>query len=248
MKTLRAIIVDDERYARKEMLTLLAKHEEIEVIGESATIKDTVEKIKNLKPDLIFLDIQLAGETGFELFEKINADFKTVFVTAFDNYAIRAFEVNAFDYLLKPVHPDRLAKTIERLTSEEDVNTVSIEGKLKYDDRIYVSLKESSKFLQLKNITCICADNEYSRIVTTEGKNILIYKSLKKWEDKLPDNHFVRIHRSTIVNINHIRDIQKLANSTFRVYLNRIEEPFEMSRRFAAKTKERFNQLLLPDR
>lgn len=242
-KLFRALIVDDERYARKEMITLLAKHDNIEVVGEAASINDTVKLIETRKPDLVFLDIQLVGENGFDLFDKINAGFKTIFVTAYDNYAIRAFEVNAFDYLLKPVNPKRLAQTINNLTEPVNETNLTEKVKLLYDDRIYLTLKNSSKFLELKNISAIYAENEYSRILIKDGSSVLVYKSLKKWEEKLPENHFQRIHRSSIININYVNNIKKLPNNTFQVFLSNIETPLEMSRRFAAKIKSEFNHI-----
>lgn len=244
MKTLRAILVDDERYARKEMVTLLEKHPEIEVIGEASSIRETVEIINSLKPDLVFLDVQLKGETGFELFEKVKSEFTTVFVTAFDTYAIRAFEINAFDYLLKPVNPKRLAVTVDRLLTGEKINHEPSETGLKYDDCIFVPLKEGGKFIRLSSILAITAENEYSKITTAGGKNILIYRSLKKWEELLPENHFVRIHRSAIVNINSIREVKKMPNNTGQIFINDISEPFEMSRRYTSRIKERFNGLV----
>ena len=238
MKIFRAIIVDDERYARKELAELLKNIEKIEVVAEAENISAAIEKINIHQPDIVFLDIQLIGETGFDLFEKIEPNFKTIFVTAYDQYAIRAFEVNAFDYLLKPVNPERLEKTIANLDKEDKRKNDLSDTKLLYDDCIYTKLKNSAKFLPLKHISIISAENEYSKIVLCNGQNILVHKSLKKWEEKLPDNHFKRIHRSTIVNINHIEEIKKLQNNTYEVFLTSIEKSFNMSRRYAAKFKQ----------
>ena len=115
MRVLNSIIIDDERPARKELSFLLKDIPGVEVVGEADDIEKAIELIKQLKPDLVFLDIQLSGENGFDLLEKVCIDFKIVFVTAFDEYAIKAFDVNASDYLLKPVDPERLEKTIKRI-------------------------------------------------------------------------------------------------------------------------------------
>src|SRR5690242_15869295 len=109
---MRVVMVDDEEYARKDLRRLLKQHPEIEIVGEAEDITQAVNLISEMKPQVVFLDIQLSGESGFELFDHCQEQFKVIFVTAFDNFAVRAFEVNALDYLLKPVSPDRLAATI----------------------------------------------------------------------------------------------------------------------------------------
>src|ERR1044072_9233129 len=119
MDRFTAILVDDERLARKELRTMLAEHEIIDVIGDAETVAQAAALVQPRNPDVLFLDIQLPGETGFDLLEKITPPCKIIFVTAFDSYAIRAFEVNALDYLLKPINPARLAQAIERLTTHE---------------------------------------------------------------------------------------------------------------------------------
>ena len=116
---MKALIIDDERLARKEVISLLSDHKEIEVIGEAVNADDAYEKIHQLKPDLLFLDIQMPGKSGFELLEMLDAVPEVIFVTAYDQYAIKAFEVNALDYLLKPVEPERLRESLEKLNQKE---------------------------------------------------------------------------------------------------------------------------------
>ena len=141
----KTIIVDDERMARKEMRGLLAEFDEIAVVGEAENINEAVNLIQKEKPHVVFLDIQLSGENGFDLLERTDQNFKLIFVTAFDAYAIRAFEINALDYLLKPVNPERLAKAIERL--DEENNTKNEFRLLEFDDRIFLGLDGQSVFL-----------------------------------------------------------------------------------------------------
>ena len=114
-KLYRAIVVDDERLARNDLRLLLNNHKNIEVLGEASNGQDALDMIKDLKPDLVFLDIQMPGMNGFDVLEHISSDVKVIFVTAFDEFALRAFEVNALDYLLKPVSDERLLQSIERL-------------------------------------------------------------------------------------------------------------------------------------
>ena len=137
----KTIIVDDERLARKEMCRLLGEFDEIAIAGEAENLSEALVLIEKEKPQLVFLDIQLSGENGFDLLEKTGRNFKLIFVTAFDAYAIRAFEVNALDYLLKPVNPERLAKAIERLAEENNAKSEP-RPPLEFDDRIFLEARQ----------------------------------------------------------------------------------------------------------
>lgn len=235
----KTIIVDDERLARKEMRRLLAEFEEIAVIGEAENLSEAVCLIEKEKPHVVFLDIQLANENGFDLLEKTAQDFKLIFVTAFDAHAIRAFEVNALDYLLKPVNPDRLAKAIARLTKETN-DTKSELRPLEFDDRIFLELGLRSVFLKVCDISCINAAGDYSEIFTANGKKFLIEKPLREWEERLPEKHFLRIHRQTIINLEEIENIETWFNRTFQVRLKHSSQPLAVSRRYAVKLKSKF--------
>ncbi len=237
MTRIKAIIVDDERLARVNLKKLLEPHTEIEIVGEANTCEHAVELINLYKPQLIFLDIQLSGETGFDLLELIDNSIKIVFVTAYDEYAIRAFEVNAIDYLLKPVNPERLKVSIERVMNSEKTPK-NVAKSYEYSDSIYVRLNNyASRFIKISSITVIEPVGNYSKIVTIEGKHCLVLKTLKQWQEELPDNNFVRIHRSSIVNIEHVERIEKRSNTRHRAYLKNIPEPLEVSRRYAHKLK-----------
>jgi two-component system LytT family response regulator len=144
---LTAIIVDDERLARSELRLLLADFTEISIVGEAKNLTEAVNLIRANKPDVVFLDIQLSNENGFDLLEKIEKDFKLIFVTAFDEFAIRAFEINAIDYLLKPVNPERLAKTLERLFETEEKPEVT-SRKLEYEDRLFYRNRRAFSFFE----------------------------------------------------------------------------------------------------
>lgn len=237
---LTAIIVDDERLARRELRSLLSEFGEILIIGEAENLTEAVNLIQTNKPDVVFLDIQLQNENGFDLLEKVEKDFKLIFVTAFDAFAIRAFEINALDYLLKPVNPTRLAKTLERLLETEEKSEISWR-KLEYEDRLFIEIGERSRFLKISTIKCICADGDYTQVFTNDGKQHLVTKPLKEWEDRLPEKFFVRIHRSTIVNLEFIEKVETWFSRSYQIHLREMEEPLTVSRRYAAQLKLKFS-------
>jgi len=233
MKTLKAILVDDERLARVNLRKLLEVHPEVDIVGEASGCREAADLIRMQRPGLVFLDIQLGGETGFDLLGLIDDSIRIIFVTAYDEYAIRAFEVNAADYLLKPVSPERLRGSLARIleAQTEKPQTAKV---YEYTDSIYVRLTNStSTFIKISSITCISPIGNYSRLVTLEGRHCLVLKTLKQWQEELPARHFIRIHRSSIINTGHIERIETQS----RVYLKNLPEPLEISRRFASKLK-----------
>ena len=234
----KTIIVDDERLARREMRRLLAEFDEILVAGEAENLSEAVSLIEKEKPHIVFLDIQLANENGFDLLEKTARDFKLIFVTAFDAYAIRAFEVNALDYLLKPVNPERLAKAIERITEENHEKTDL--RPFEFDDRIFLEYGNRSVFLKVCDISHINSSGDYSEVFTTDKRKFLLEKSLREWEERLPEKHFLRIHRQTIINLEEIEEIETWFNRTLQVRLKNFREPQAVSRRYAVKLKSKF--------
>ncbi len=235
----KTIIVDDERLARKEMRRLLAEFDEITISGEAENLSEAVLLIENEKPHIVFLDIQLANENGFDLLEKTAADFKLIFVTAFDAYEIRAFEVNALDYPLKHVNTERLAKAIERL-NEEKGDAKNELRPLEFDDRILLELGNRSVFLRVFDISYINSSGDYSEVFTVSGKKFLLEKPLREWEERLPEKNFLRIHRQTIINLEQIEEIESWFNRTFQVRLKNFRETLAVSRRYAVKLKSKF--------
>jgi len=237
-KPLSALIVDDERLARRDLVSLLKAHDQVTVVGEADDVPSAVKAIGKLNPDVIFLDIQMPGDSGFDLLEKVDVEARIIFVTAYDEYAIRAFEVNALDYLLKPVHPDRLAKALEKLEFEEQA-TPARTRKLDYDDRLFLMLGRHFKFLKVNNILTVTAAGDYSEVLTSDGTKGLTLKSMKEWETRLPAHHFIRIHRSTIINMESIDRVEEWFNYSFKVYLRGVEEPYVISRRYATRLKDK---------
>ena len=234
---LRVILVDDEWLMREEMRMLLRGYPEIEIVGEAESVPAAVEVIQQTQPDVVFLDIQMPGETGFKLFERVKIDCKVVFVTAYDEYAIKAFDVNAVDYILKPVKKERLDNTIQRLLSQEARPPAPAPKQFGANDSIYLMVDDRYKFVKIRLIKCVLAEGNYSYIIDQCDRKGLVTKTLREWEEILPESDFVRIHRSTIVNTNSIERIEQRKNYTNLVYIEGIEEPFEMSRRYAARLK-----------
>jgi len=225
-----AVIVDDERPARNELAFLLKSFPEIIVVGEADSVDSAIAVIAKTKPDIVFLDIQLTGENGFDLLQRIAIDFKVVFVTAYDEYAIKAFDVNASDYLMKPVDPARLAISLKRIFSHAE-NGRTDAKRFDYNDSIYLKLNnKTAKFVEISTISMITSVGNYSKLVTVDGNKYHILKTLKQWEEELPANCFVRLHRSTIVNIKQIVKIENYSKIYNRAYLKNSETPIEISR------------------
>lgn len=240
MTKLKALIVDDERLARRELAFLLQKHPEVEVVGEASSIKEAVPLVEKLHPDLIFLDVQMPRENGFELFERTPVSAEVIFVTAHDEYAVRAFEVNALDYLMKPVNPLRLQQAIERFLDNGPKPSGIESGALAYDDTIFVAVGQAPRFVKLSSIVCILAEGDYSRLMGPTGSMGLVLKSMKEWEALLPEKHFCRIQRSVIINCERVERFEPWFNSSYQVYLQNLAQPFAMSRRLAKRFRERF--------
>lgn len=238
-KQLKALIVDDEALARQDLISILSDFKYVDIIGEAKNIKSAVHELKNNSPDIIFLDIQLPGESGFDLLDHINPKIKIIFVTAFDEYAKRAFEVNALDYLTKPVHKDRLANALEKLEHNSSTNFEEAE-KLNYEDSLFLKLHDSYHFLKINTILKIESNGDYSEIVTKDGKKKLVHKKMKEWEIRLPYNNFCRVHRSTIVNLSEIIKVVPMFNQTYHVYITGLPKPVIMSRRYFSVIKDKF--------
>lgn len=236
MLSLKTLIVDDEWLVRSELKTMLAGYPEITVIGEAANVAQAIPLIQKNPPDVIFLDIQMPGASGFDLLDQIETSARIIFITAYDKYALRAFDVNALDYLLKPISKERLAKTVRKLGSNEPVSAQPSK-KAAYDDVIYVIVNGALKFIKLPSLKCITAEGNYSYIFYADKPRALVSKTLQEWEELLPEKHFVRIHRSAIVNFDYVEQVRKCKNYTQEVFIRGLEKPFVMSRRYASKLK-----------
>jgi two-component system, LytTR family, response regulator len=237
---MRALIVDDERLARKELLSLLAEYKEIEIVGEAVNVDDAIEKINQLQPDLLFLDIQMPGKTGFDLLEELEKAPNVIFTTAYDEYALKAFQVNALDYLLKPIQPERLKEAVTKMVKvqqkEDAMEENSEKKKLGINDQVFVKDGERCWFVRLKDIRLFESDGNYIKIYFENFKP-MIHKSLNALDERLDDRAFFRASRKHIINLNWVESIESWFNGGLMVMLKGGEK-IEVSRRQAAKFKE----------
>jgi two-component system, LytTR family, response regulator len=239
---IRAIIIDDERLARNELKKLLLDFPEIEVIAEAANAAEGVERIDSLNPDLIFLDIQMPGKTGFDMLSELERAPNVIFTTAYDEYALKAFEVNALDYLLKPVEPKRLADALQKLQLEEDKEPISDHpisvnrSILSEHDQVFVKDGERCWFVKLSDIRLFESVGNYAKVYFGPNKP-LILKSLNALEERLDEKVFFRANRKHIVNLRLIEKIEPYFNGGLLLEMKGGEK-IEVSRRQTVKFKE----------
>jgi len=239
---IRAIIIDDERLARNELKKLLLDFPEIEVIAEAANAAEGVERIDSLNPDLIFLDIQMPGKTGFDMLAELERAPNVIFTTAYDEYALKAFEVNALDYLLKPVEPKRLADALQKLQLEEDKepisdNNISVNRSiLNEHDQVFVKDGERCWFVKLSDIRLFESVGNYAKVYFGPNKP-LILKSLNALDERLDEKVFFRANRKHIVNLRLIEKIEPYFNGGLLLEMKGGEK-IEVSRRQTVKFKE----------
>lgn len=238
---MRAIIIDDERLARAELKKLLQDFPEVEVVDEAANAEEGITKIVSLQPDLIFLDIQMPGKTGFDMLAQLERAPQVIFTTAYDEFALRAFEVNALDYLLKPVEPKRLADAIHKLQHGEkselkptgEFTNNSILGE---NDQVFVKDGERCWFVKLSEIRLFESVGNYAKVFFGPNKP-LILKSLNALEERLDEKYFFRANRKHIVNLRLIEKIEPYFNGGLLLELKGGEK-IEVSRRQTVKFKE----------
>ncbi len=237
----RVIIIDDERLARNELKKLLSEYPELEVVDEAANVDEGIRKIEALEPDLIFLDIQMPGKTGFDLLRELNRAPEVIFTTAYDEYALRAFEVNALDYLLKPIEPKRLADAIHKLEEEEE--TVDTEAPvntnrslLNENDQVFVKDGERCWFVRLGDIRLFESVGNYAKVYFGPNKP-LILKSLNALEERLDEKVFFRANRKHIVNLRMIEKVEPYFNGGLLLEIQGGDK-IEVSRRQAVRFKE----------
>jgi two-component system LytT family response regulator len=233
---MRALLVDDERLARVEFKRLLEKFPEIEIIGEASNGEEAIEKIEELNPDLVFLDIQMPGMTGFEVLEHLRIVPNIIFVTAYDEYALKAFEVNALDYVLKPVELSRLEKAIEKVKTEKEDKENLSEERLTYNSQIFIKDGEKCWFVQMEKVRMFESEGNYVRLYFESSKPMIL-KSLNNLEKRLSDKEFFRISRKYIINLTWIEKVEAWFNGGLRVTL-KSGEKLEISRRQTSRFKE----------
>jgi two-component system LytT family response regulator len=237
-----ALIIDDERLARNELRKLLASHPEIEILGEASNADEGLKLIQQLSPEVIFLDIQMPAKTGFELLQELDRSPEVIFTTAHDEYALKAFEVNAFDYLLKPIDPKRLSDAIQKLILQDERDglmgdaRVELRGSLHENDQVFVKDGEKCWFVKLSDIRLFESVGNYARVFFGSNKP-LILKSLNSLEERLDARIFFRANRKHIVNLRMIEKVEPFFNGGLLLEI-RGGEKIEVSRRQAVRFKE----------
>ncbi|WP_298339408.1 LytTR family DNA-binding domain-containing protein [uncultured Algibacter sp.] len=242
MIQLKAVIVEDSRLARNELKELIKEHKEIQLLGEAANVDDGYALIIETKPDVLFLDINMPEKDGFELLEMLDEVPIVIFTTAFDEYAIKSFEYNAFDYLMKPINQKRFSQSIKKVI-EKETNNLSPEIKnehaLSLDKQIFIKEGEKCWLVKIKDISMFEIVGNYTRVFFEHNK-ALIYKSLAQIEEKLPEDVFFRANRQQIININHVKKVVSWFNGKLKIEMNSGEE-IEISRRQSYIFKEQLS-------
>lgn len=233
---MKALIVEDSRLARLELKELLSVHQEIEVVGEAENAEVAERLIEELDPDLLFLDINMPGKNGFELLESLDAAPQVIFTTAYDEFAIKSFEYNALDYLLKPIKEDRLAKALGKLELRSQENK-SVKGDhLSLEQQVFVKDGEKCWLVKIEDIRLFEVCGNYSRVYFDQHKP-LILRSLNQLEERLDPEHFFRANRQEIINLKKISKIEPWFNGRLKVWMDDQQE-VEVSRRQAVRFKE----------
>ena len=226
MSNLRVLIVDDETLARDVVRGHLASHGDVEIVGEAENGRDAIGKIAELSPDLIFLDIQMPVLNGFEMLDQLDDRPAVVFLTAYDEYAIKAFEVNAVDYLLKPCAKERLDEALTRVrktlgTGQENINNLlrDVASNTDYLDRILIKTGPQIHILDPGEIIWLEAEGDYVTVHTARDSH-LVTKTLASFEARLDPNRFVRVHRSALINLDHVAAMSALDDGRYEVQLS----------------------------
>lgn len=238
MENITAIIVEDSRLARNELKELLKKHPRIVLVGEAENVDKAYELINETQPKVLFLDINMPEKNGFELLEMLENVPLTIFTTAYDEYAIKSFEYNAFDYLLKPINQDRFSKTIEKVITTIEKETTD-EKPFELHRQIFIKEGENCWLIQISEISVFEIIGNYTRVYFEMNKP-LIYKSLHQIEAKLPEATFFRANRQQIINLTHVDKVIPWFSGKLKITIKNSDQEIEISRRQSYKFKEIF--------
>jgi two-component system LytT family response regulator len=245
--SLDTLVVDDERLARRELRRLLEPHDDVHVVGEAANADEAEAAVREHEPDLLLLDVQMPGDSGFDLLERLDAVPHVVFVTAYDEYAIQAFEVNALDYLVKPVEPERLTEALdtvrERAAGPTTPQAVAAEAEptstLGAEDQVFVKDGQHCWFVELADVRLFEAAGNYTRLYF-EGEEPLIHRSLSYLEDRLDPDQFFRASRQHILNLAWVDDVTPWSKNRLKATLEDGTE-VELSRRRSREFQEQLS-------
>ncbi len=244
-KTISCIVIDDEQLARQFVIEYLDDFEQIDIIAESGKASEAIKLINEKKPDLIFLDVQMPGKDGFEVLENIKHEPFVIFCTAYDKYAIKAFEKNTIDYLLKPLDKTRfdkaVGKAIERIKKNDKnferlIDEISQQQSQSFTPNLFVQKSEKLVNLPVSNIICLEASGDYT-IISSATDQFVSSSGISKLATRLDPALFIRIHRSTIINLNHLQELEKHSNGGLSVVMNN-KKGYSVSRSYAKTIRE----------
>ena len=231
--TIKAVIVEDSRLARLELLEQLKSFPDVEIIAEATNGIEGQELIEKHNPDLIFLDINMPGRDGFEMLEQLSVVPQVIFTTAYDDYAIKAFEINALDSLMKPVTKERLAAALNKVTEQS-----TEEPAMNLDQQFFIKDGDNCFLVKLADVQQFQSVGNYTRVFFN-NKNPMTYRSLAQVEGKLPEDAFFRANRSTIVNLNWVRNLQQGLSGAFELTMENGNQ-VELSQRKSSEFKKRW--------
>jgi two-component system LytT family response regulator len=243
MKEMKCLVVDDERLARASLCASLEEYPGVEVVAEASSTREAIDAMREQKPDLLFLDVQMPGGSGFDLLEQLEDPPPVIFVTAYDKYAIRAFEVNALDYLLKPVDPDRLRLSLERVNPEnEDGRTVKLDSleAFRINDRVFLNSGQRCVMAAVSDVLYILAEGNYTRVCLANGNDFLVRFSMKIWQARLPETHFSLLSRSLLLQVRRIDGWETCDNRGRLVHFADSDRSIKLSRSAADRLRNCF--------
>ncbi len=228
---MRVAIIDDEPPARARLRELLSAHPEVEIVGEAGSVEQAMELCERLKPEVLFLDIELGRLDGFALLEELPGERPAlVFVTAHEEFALPAFNVEAVDYLLKPVPPERLKRALKRLE-------LMLPGR---EEKVQIPLDSGLLAVGAREIACVQADQNYTHVHLRDGRTFYVRRGVQAWDDLLPDPHFARLHRSLVINLDAVRSLTAESRDTGLLELEGMNQAIPLARR----ALQRLRQLL----
>ena len=233
---MKALVVDDSRLARNELKRLLKDFDHIQVMGEAANAAEAKDFIEEKKPDLVFLDIQMPGKNGFELLEDLEDVPDIIFTTAYDEYAIKAFEYNALDYLQKPIQRDRLAGALNKIEEKKEIQQIAEEDKMTENHQVFVKDGDKCWFVQLSRVRIFEVEGNYTKIYFDEFKP-MIPRTLNYLESRLDPKTFFRANRQQIINLKWVERIEPWFSGSIKIYLKG-GHSVDVSRRLTQRFKE----------
>lgn len=233
---MKALVIDDSRLARNELKRLLKDFDNVQIVGEASNAMEAIEKIENDKPDLIFLDIQMPGKDGFELLEELDYIPEVVFTTAYDEYAIKAFEFNALDYLLKPIQKDRLAGALSKISEKQEREAAGGSDRMTSADQVFVKDGDKCWFVRLADVRLFEVEGNYTKLYFDDQRP-MIPRTLNYLETRLDPKYFFRANRQQIINLNWIERIEPWFSGSIKIYMKGGNE-VDVSRRQTQRFKD----------